>query len=76
LWPGLPFKFIASTTEYMTAYQLGLYASINAEIVRAQAMVAENQQRAALGQSMAYTDHDFHLIANQLDYLSTEARNS
>ena len=60
----------------MTPELIRIYAAVIAEQARLLAMQAENQQRAALGHSMAYVEEDFGYVAAELDRLSTQARNA
>lgn len=58
----------------MNGHLVSLLACIYAANARVLAMQAENAQRQALGQSMAYTDSDFHYEAQELDKLAAEAK--
>jgi hypothetical protein len=44
---------------------------LEALITERAGMVAENMQRKYLGQSMAYGEDDFNILANQITYLIT-----
>lgn len=39
---------------------------LEALITRREGMIAENKQRELLGQSLAYNDHSFNAIADQI----------
>lgn len=56
----------------MNALGHSKFAMVLAAHARVQGMVAENHQREALGQSMAYTSHDFELEARTMEELSRE----
>lgn len=60
----------------MNTTLVAILAHISACNARVAAMQAENEQRKAVGSSMAYTDADFMYEANQLDQLAIEARNA
>lgn len=60
----------------MNAEQLSIYAEINAEGIRAISMLVANQAAQVAGKPLIYESHDFTLIANQLDYLASRARNT
>ena len=53
--------------NYYDIKRYGLILAVQAEI---DGMKAENQQREHLGQSMAYTDADFHNKAEELRVIS------
>ncbi len=50
------------TPEQQAAY---VNSQVACALIEAQGMVAENMQRAALGQSMAYVEDDFAAIINK-----------
>lgn len=56
----------------MNAFGHGQFAFVLAAQARVAGMTAENQQREALGQSMAYTSHDFYLEARTMEDLGRE----
>lgn len=56
----------------MNALGHGKYALVLAAQARVAGMTAENPQREALGQSMAYTSHDFELEARTMEELGRE----
>lgn len=59
----------------MNVHELASLAVIAAAQARVAGMQAENQKRAALGQSPAYDEGWFFAEAHQLDNLSIELRN-
>lgn len=50
----------------MEDYQIRIQSLVLAAYVEALGMQAENMQRSALGESMAYTESDFHNIAESI----------
>jgi cytidylate kinase len=58
----------------MEDYQIMQLGRIFASVVEAMGMQAENMQRATLGESMAYTDNDFHNMAEEIKHLANELR--
>lgn len=52
------------TDEQKAAYVNAQTALLNAEIV---GMVAENNQREAVGASMAYVEHDFNFVIQKYE---------
>ncbi len=60
----------------MNGFQAGKFAFVLAEHARMQGMVAENMQRQALGQSMAYTADAFCEVATRIDTLAIELLNA
>jgi len=60
----------------MNAEQMYCYGMMLAEQGIIEAMKAENMQREALGQSMAYTEKDFYGCINSLRELAIRAMNS
>lgn len=60
----------------MNAQLIAIMAHIAACNARVAAMQAENDQRKATGNSMAYAENDFMYEANQLDSLAIEARSA
>ena len=56
----------------MNALGYGKFALVLAAHARVQGMAAENAQREALGQSMAYTADDFDTVATYMDDLARE----
>lgn len=55
--------------EYETVRALGFILACNA---RVEGMRAENQQRAALGESMAYTASDFNAEAFEMENIARQ----
>lgn len=60
----------------MNSQLVAIMAHIAACNARIAAMNAANDQRKAVGNSMAYTEDNFWSEANQLDSLAIEARNA
>lgn len=60
----------------MNSQLVAIMAHIAACNARIAAMTAANDQRKAVGNSMAYTEDHFWSEANQLDFLAIEARNA
>lgn len=58
----------------MEDYQTRQIGRILASLIEAMGMQAENMQRASLGESMAYSDIDFHNIAEEIKHLTNESR--
>lgn len=61
------------TPEQNAAY---IMAQASAALITAMGMMAENQQRAVLGQSMAYQDTDFQALIDQFGISHNAALNS
>ena len=56
----------------MTDYNARQILFASAEMVRVEAMKAENQSREHRGESPAYTEEDFHYHANRIEELARE----
>ena len=58
----------------MEDYLVRIFGEIQAEVVVAMGMQADNKQREILGQSMAYTSEDFNNVAADIKSLVDNLR--
>ncbi|GAP37343.1 hypothetical protein ABXN37_19655 [Piscinibacter sakaiensis] len=58
----------------MEPHHIAYVAQIAASLARVAGMQAENQRRAAVGQSPAYVESDFKNEADNLEHIAAAAR--